>query len=78
MTACETCGHEPNRPTEVDAYCNVLDGVVQAKWQIKVDGGVWNLMGIDREQAGLVGVRYKPRYQFLQWPPEHAPSLEPR
>lgn len=75
-SACEKCGHDPNRPAEVDAYCKLIDGqVVTAKTQIKVPDGVWNLMGIDREPAGFLGVRYKPRYEFLKWPPAPAPSL---
>lgn len=63
------CGHKPNRPPEVDAYCRIVDGSVAASVQIKVPAGYWNLIGLDREVAGALNlhVRYKPRYKFLAW-----------
>jgi hypothetical protein len=67
MSACEKCGVDPDHPAEVDAYCLIVDGEARAKTQIKVPGGFWNLMGMDREPAGFLGARYKPRYQFLAW-----------
>lgn len=75
-TGCEKYGHDPNHPPEIDVYCNITDGSVTAKVQIKVRDGYWNLFGIDREQSGMLSVRYKPRYQFIRWPPADAPSLE--